>query len=67
MYAMKPLPAILWPSKAPGSVINGLKREDLIAMNSIILHEIYFKGLGATDRTPSLGEELTRDFGGVRR
>ena len=31
---------------APGFVINGLKREQLIAMNSMILHELFFDGLG---------------------
>jgi Fe-Mn family superoxide dismutase len=31
--------------KAPNFVINGLKREELIAANSMILHEIYFDGL----------------------
>ena len=33
-------------SKAPNFVINGLKREELIAANSMILHEVYFDGLG---------------------
>src|ERR671917_293724 len=33
-------------AKAPNFVINGLKREELIAANSMILHEIYFDGLG---------------------
>src|SRR5262245_46505928 len=28
---------------APGFLINGLKREELLAMNSMILHEAYFK------------------------
>jgi hypothetical protein len=32
--------------KTPGFVINGLKREELIASNSMILHEIYFASLG---------------------
>ena len=32
--------------KAPIFVINGLKREELIATNSMILHELYFDGLG---------------------
>lgn len=32
-------------AKAPNFVINGLKREELIAANSMILHEIYFDGL----------------------
>src|SRR5437867_1970470 len=31
---------------APVFVINGLKREELIATNSMILHELYFDGLG---------------------
>jgi Fe-Mn family superoxide dismutase len=35
-------------SKAPGFVINGLKREELIAMNSMILHEAYFDSLGGS-------------------
>src|SRR3954462_4986942 len=31
---------------APGFVVNGLKREQLIATNSMILHEVFFEGLG---------------------
>ena len=27
-------------------MVNGLKREELIAMNSMILHEVYFDSLG---------------------
>lgn len=34
-------------TKAPVFAINGLKREELIAANSMILHELYFDGLGA--------------------
>ena len=33
-------------AKAPGFLINGLKREELIAANSMVLHELYFAGLG---------------------
>src|SRR6201985_1803811 len=33
-------------AKAPNFLINGLKREEFIATNSMILHEIYFDGLG---------------------
>src|SRR5271166_4963972 len=33
-------------AKAPGFVINGLKREELIASNSMILHELFFASLG---------------------
>jgi Fe-Mn family superoxide dismutase len=31
---------------APGFLINGLKREELIATNSMILHELFFASLG---------------------
>ena len=31
---------------APGFRLNGLKREELIATNSMLLHEIYFESLG---------------------
>src|SRR5579859_5699127 len=34
-------------AKAPVFTINGLKREELIATNSMILHELYFEGLGS--------------------
>src|SRR5262245_9662800 len=51
-------------AKAPNFVINGLKREELIAANSMILHEIYFDSLGG-GATPAgaLAEAITRDFG----
>jgi Fe-Mn family superoxide dismutase len=39
--------AKLDPATAPAFVLNGLKRELLIATNSMILHEIYFASLGA--------------------
>jgi Fe-Mn family superoxide dismutase len=48
---------------APGFLINGLKREELIAMNSMILHEIHFSGLGPSERSKSIEEALARDFG----
>ena len=32
--------------KAPGYVVNSLKREELIALNSTLLHELYFGNLG---------------------
>jgi Fe-Mn family superoxide dismutase len=41
-------------AKAPNFVVNGLKREELIAMNSMILHEIYFDGLGGAGRPGAL-------------
>ncbi|MDP3747782.1 MAG: Fe-Mn family superoxide dismutase [Phenylobacterium sp.] len=44
--------------------MNGLKREELIAWNSMILHELYFAGLAAR-AAPSTGlaQALERDFG----
>ena len=54
--------------KAPGFVINGLQREELIASNSMILHELYFASLG--DESAPEGElraALARDFGSVDR
>ena len=51
---------------APGFVINGLKREELIAWNSMILHEVYFAGLGAAAApSPALALAVERDFGGL--
>jgi superoxide dismutase, Fe-Mn family len=53
---------------APGFVVNGLKREELIATNSMILHELYFDGLGAGEEPDrALREALVRDFGSVER
>ena len=40
---------------APVFELNGLKREELIAANSMILHEIYFDGLGGSAASPTGG------------
>ena len=39
-------------AKLPGFTLNGLKREELIAHNSVILHELYSPALEATGATP---------------
>ena len=53
---------------APVFVINGLKREELIASNSMIMHELYFDGLGSQgEPDKELRSELIRDFGSVER
>jgi len=55
-------------AKAPNFMINGLKREELIASNSMILHEIYFDGLGgAAKPTGALADAIARDFGSFER
>ena len=53
--------------KAPVFVINGLKREELIATNSMILHELYFDSLGGRGGEPegALKRMIERDFGGI--
>src|SRR3954463_15901422 len=54
--------------KAPGFLINGLKREELIATNSMILHEFYFAGLGEENQPGTdLAGAITRDFGSMGR
>jgi Fe-Mn family superoxide dismutase len=65
-------------AKTPGYVINSLKREELLALNSTLLHELYFASLGgASAPVPKghsiprpagrLAEALTRDFGSFER
>jgi superoxide dismutase, Fe-Mn family len=55
-------------AKAPNFLINGLKREELIATNSMILHEIYFDSLGGGGApSGALADAIARDFGSVDR
>jgi Fe-Mn family superoxide dismutase len=67
------LAALDW-ARTPVFEINGLKREELIAAGSVILHEIYFESLGGHGNDPpdgvidppvALAEALERDFGTV--
>ena len=60
--------AALDPASAPGFALNGLKREELIAWNSMILHELYFANLGAASQPGGkLAAGLEGSFGGVDR
>src|SRR6267143_2513197 len=54
---------------APVFTVNGLKREELIAANSMILHECYFDGLGGDGHLPrgELYDYLAQDFGSLER
>jgi Fe-Mn family superoxide dismutase len=55
-------------TSAPGFLINGLKREQLIATNSMILHEVFFDGLGdESEPGTRVKDALTRDFGSYER
>src|ERR1700731_3942105 len=67
------LAALDW-AHAPVFEINGLKREELIAAGSVILHEVYFDSPGGPGDNPPTGLEdppaelalaLERDFGSV--
>ncbi|MBN9051021.1 MAG: Fe-Mn family superoxide dismutase [Rhizobiales bacterium] len=53
---------------APGFLINGLKREQLVATNSMILHELFFDGLGDQSKPGAqLHEAIASDFGSFER
>jgi Fe-Mn family superoxide dismutase len=66
-------------ASTPGYVVNSLKREQLVALNSTLLHELYFASLGGaqaataagnfSDAKPSgaLAEAIARDFGSFGR
>ena len=55
-------------AKAPNYLINSLKREELVALNSTLLHELYFASMGGEGRpTPAMQEALARDFGSVQK
>src|SRR4029077_446151 len=58
---------------APGFRLNGLKREELIATNSMLLHEVYFDSLagpsqgGGGQPEGALAEAIARDFGSLAK
>ena len=54
---------------APGFELNGLKREELIATNSMLLHELYFGSLGGDGQTmdPPMALALAASFGSMDR
>lgn len=52
----------------PGYVVNGLKRDELVALNSTLLHELYFASLGGDGRpSETMTEALRKDFGSFDR
>jgi len=56
------------PASAPPALYNALKREELVALNSTLLHELYFASLGGDGQVnAALADALTRDFGSVER
>ncbi len=57
------------PATTPASVISRLKRDQSTALNSTLLHELYFASLGGDGRVVPevMAEAITRDFGSVDR
>jgi len=52
----------------PPHILNGLKREQLVALNSTLLHELYFASMGGDGQpTKAMTEVLARDFGSYDR
>jgi len=60
------LAELQWAS-APVFEINGLKREEMIASGSMILHEVYYDSLGGAGGDPGseLKAAIERDFGSL--
>jgi Fe-Mn family superoxide dismutase len=56
-------------AEVPAFTVSGLKREEHIAYNSTILHELYFDGIGEAPTQPSgmLAQAISRDFGSLDR
>ena len=57
------------PATTPAHVLSRLKREESAALNSTLLHELYFASLGGDGRTvtDAMAAALVRDFGSVDR
>ena len=57
------------PATTPASVISRVKRDQSTALNSTLLHELYFASLGGDGRVVPevMAEAITRDFGSVDR
>lgn len=61
--------AALDPATTPPPAIGRLKRDQLIALNSTLLHELYFASLGGDGKAvpEDVATVLARDFGSVER
>jgi len=61
--------AALDPQTTPAHLINRLKQEEMAALNSTLLHELYFASLGGDGRAipEAMASAITRDFGSADR
>ena len=59
----------LLPADAPAYLMGALKREEARAMNSMILHELYFAALGGGGGSPSgkIGQLIREGYGSSER
>ena len=57
------------PATSRGDVIYRLKRDEVAALNSTLLHELYFSSLGGDGRTmpDAMASAIAHDFGSVDR
>jgi Fe-Mn family superoxide dismutase len=57
------------PATAAAESVSRLKRDQSAALNSTLLHELYFASLGGDGRAvpEAMATALTRDFGSVDR
>ena len=57
------------PGTTSPEVVNRLKRDEAAALNSTLLHELYFASLGGDGRTlpDTMASAIARDFGAVGR
>ncbi len=57
------------PATTPAAVINRLKRDEATALNSTLLHELYFASIGGDGRAvpEAMADAIMRDFGSVQR
>lgn len=54
------------PDTAPGHLVRALKREQLAAVDSVVLHELYFENLGGDGKlTPRVSAAIDEQFGSV--
>ena len=57
------------PARTSVEVMNRLKRDEAVALNSTLLHELYFASLGGYGRKmpEAMASTLARDFGSFKR
>ena len=68
LNALRDRLAAMDPSSVAPAEIRALKREELSAAGSVILHELYFANLGGDGKIPAVvATALENSFGGVRQ